>query len=459
MKRNILFAIAILALWGCSKEALAPVETPTGDLYPINYSVTRSIGENAPAPPEEGTAYTFVSYRYNSGDITNPLNYGPNYEYYSNRSLGYYTYLQDENTWKGILQPCNIEEPNTRWKVQEREVTPDPTNPGVNGQALLNGDYMSVCLHPATDLFNNGAGSFRLLFTRTDERYASDPFHINVQGYEVFSLPEPYNDGKNTIPLRDIRSKVWFDIIQGTNHKFRIIEPQLINAGYWGWYHPLLRNTQISYEAGTQYETTDEFHYDDLTGPGDDSAATIPKTGRYSIYDKDDPYYQNATSVEMLDIESGAAPTDGNGAPDTIYGPVEFGNPADGNGQVIYTTGRGSEQGIFFFANDYRSTDKYLQPGIFFKLQLGDGLDMSQYNINIPFDIDMKPNHAYLFRLTVESAAIRVHFRTMPWEGSHNNGGNIGDNDDWITLGMWTVAGWVDHDMNNGDNNIGDESI
>ena len=134
---------------------------------------------------------------------------------------------------------------------------------------------------------------------------------------------------------------------------------------------------------------------------------------------------------------------------------MEFPPPADGKGQVIYTTGRGAEQGIFFFANDYRSTDKYLQPGINFKLQMGEGTDTGEFRINIPFDIDMKTNHAYLFRLTVESSVIRVHFRTMPWEGTHDNGGNIGKNNDWITLGLWTVTGWEDHDMKNGVNQIG----
>lgn len=457
MKKYLVYITAMMALCGCTHEQDAPVVPPTDELSPIYYSVTRAAGENAPAPPEEGTAYTFVSYRYNSGSLTDPLNYGPNYQYANSRTLGYYTYMHDETIWKGIMQPCNIELPNTRWKTQGREVSPDPNNPDVNGQALANGNYMSACLHPAVDLFNNGSGSFRILFTRTDERYASDPFPINVQGYEVFPLPEPYNDDKHTIPIRDIRSKVWFEIIQGTNHNFRIVDPQLINAGYWGWYHPLLGNTQISYEAGTKYETTGEFHDDNLSGPGDDSSATTPKTGRYSIYDKDDPYYQNATSVEALDVDPGAAPKDGNGTPDTIYGPEEFTNPADGKGKVIYTTGHGSEQGIFFFANDYRSTDKYLQPGIYFKLQMGEGNDTGEFKINIPFDIDMKPNHAYLFRLTVESSVIRVHFRTMPWEGSHNNGGDIGHNDDWMTLGLWTVDGWEEHDMNNGDNNIGDE--
>lgn len=455
MKQYLLFALALPALWGCADDPQQPTVPLAGEPSAIAYAVARAAGENAPAPPEEGTAYTFVSYRYTAGNAEDPASYGPNYEYQTNQSLGYYTYLHDQDIWKGIMQPCSVEAPNTRWKVQEREVAPDPGSATVNGQALLSGAYMSVCMHPAVDLFNNGSGSFRMLFTRTDERYVSDPFRINVQGYEVFPLPEPYNDGKSTLPIRDIRSKVWFEIIQGSNRQIRILEPQLLNAGYWGWYHPLLRNTQISYEAGTQYETTTEFHDDDLTAPGDDSAATTPKTGRYSIYDKDDPHYQNATSVEVLDEQPGAAPTNGTGHPDTIYGPVEFTQPADGKGQVIYTTGRGAEQGIFFFANDYRSTDKYLQPGINFKLQMGEGTDTGEFRINIPFDIDMKPNHAYLFRLTVESSVIRVHFRTMPWEGTHDNGGDIGNNNDWITLGLWTVTGWEDHDMNNGDNQIG----
>jgi hypothetical protein len=450
MKRSVLYMVVpLMALWGCTSES--PYDNPggAGEPTPIQYSTSRALGHDAPAPPDNDVVFTFISYRFASGDLTDMQDYLPNPPYLTNKPLGHYAYMHEENTYKGIMQPCDIYKAGaTPWLSTIREPQ--------RGQALLNGQYMSVCLRPGIELFNNGDGSDRLLFKRSDERYASDPFPINVRGYEVFPLPEPYNDDKYTVPIRDIRAKVWFEIIQGSDRAFEIVEPQLINAGFWGWYHPLLQTTQISYEAGTKYEESAEFH-DDVLGPEDDSSISSPKTGRYSIYDRDDPYYQNASSTEDLDMDTSAAPTDGSGDPNTIYGPVTFADPALGNGKTIYTTGRMSEQGIFFFANDYRSSDSYLQPGIYFKLRMGVAPDVSEFKINIPFDIDMKANHAYLFRLTVESSVIRVHFRPMPWEGDHSNGGDLGDLSDWMSIGVWRPEGWEDHEMNGGDDNIGDE--
>ncbi len=445
MNRTILYTFLLSALCSCTEKAPAPqVDTPDNEPVPIVYGVTRALGENAPPPPPADEVFTFISYRLISGVATEITNYYPNAPYDLNKHQGFYTYLPDGGQWKGIMQPCSILEPNTRWSSTERAPQ--------QGQALVNGNYMSVCLRPGVELVDNGAGSQRMLITRNDERYASAPFNINVQGYQVFALPEPYDDG-NTLPLHDLRSKVWFDIIRGTDRPFSIVNPRLINAGFWGWYHPLLQTTLISYEAGSHYLTTTEFHYDDLSAPGDDSAAATPKTGRYSIYDRDDPFYQNATSIENLTVNSGAAPTDGTGTPDTFYGPV-----AALDGEAVYTTGHGFEQGIFFFANNYRTSDRFLQPGIYFELEMGEGDNRSSFKINIPFDIDMKPNHAYLFRLTVESSVIRVHYRTAPWEGSVGNGGEVGgDYYDWVYLGLWSAEGWQNHNMNGGDEIIGDE--
>ncbi len=472
MKRNILYTLLFSALCGCVEEI--PPQPPVpgdGELVPIVYGVTRALGEDAPTPPLPTEVFTFISYRSITGNTMDITQYYPNAPYTTgtgadginsgtNKHQGFYTYLPQEGTWKGIMQPCSIvptpEAPdNSRWYSETR----DPQS----GQALMNAYYMSVCLRPGVELFNNGAGSERLLMTRNDVRYASRPFRINVQGYEVFPLPEPYEEGsKHTLLLQDLRSKVWFEIIQGTERTFTIPEPpKLMNAGYWGWYHPLLETTQISYEKGTRYddsndpldvyENTYEFHDEVLDQPDDDLAATPPlrSTGRYSIYDKTDPRFQNAFSEEELDIDSGPAPTDGTGAPQTFYGPA-----AAGEGNVIYTTGYSFEQGIFFFSNRYRTSDEYLQPGIYFELSMGG----EGFKINIPFDIDMEPNHAYLFRLTVESSVIRVHYRTVDWEGVQNNGGGLGgDQDDWTVLGTWSPAGWVPHTMNGGDNDIGDE--
>jgi hypothetical protein len=71
----------------------------------------------------------------------------------------------------------------------------------------------------------------------------------------------------------------------------------------------------------------------------------------------------------------------------------------------------------------------------------------------------MEANHAYLFRLYVESSVIRVHYRTAEWEGEYDTGGDLGQNDsDWIELGMWSGPnGWEEHDMNGSNDDIGNE--
>lgn len=440
MRKELLYTAVFALLLGCAKEPAATSPTDSGELVPVSYSLTRALGENAPAPPAEGTAYMFVSYWRNNvlGDVFDPVNYRPNPD--GGKPTGHYAYMPSQDKGTGILQPCDPSSPNNRWNSTKRDAS--------RGQGLINGDYLSVCMRPAVDMWNNGDNSYRVLFQRKDERMASDPFPISVRGYEVFPLPEPYDDGQ-TVPIRDIRTKVWFDIIQGTDREFRIHEPQLANAGYWGWYHPLLQNTQISYQKGDRYETSAEFHSDSTT----DDPDADPKTGRYAIYKKDDPAFLFAESSEAIATSPNPAPTDGTGAPDTIYGPVSFGTPSDGNGKAIYSTGRGIEQGIFLFANNYKSTNNYLQPGVSFRLEMNG----SEFNIYIPFDIDMKANHAYLFRLTVESAVIRVHFRTVDWYGENENDHNVGT-PEWIQTGVWTAAGWEETHRPNqtdDDKNIG----
>lgn len=468
MRRNILHIAVILGsvlASGCAKEpAAAPVVTPQGEPTPIFYSMTRALGEPVPPPPTAYTAYTFVSYLLSnaSGDRLDPVNYRPNPDS-NGKTAGYYAYMPDEDKYKGILQPCKLES-NRRFSDRSDPDIPDGRF-APNGQGLYDGHYMSVCIHPAVDLKNNGNNSRRILFIRDDERLVSEPFHIEVNGYEVFDLPEVYVDDTtdpittvHTVPMADIRSKVWFDIIQGSDRRFSVKEPAVVNAGYWGWYHPLLRRTAISYDKGDYYKQpgSTEFHNSDPT-TDNDGADNNPKTGRFNIYEKD--VNETAGSYEDISLTAGAAPNDGTGSPNTIHGPVVYADPADGNGKVIYSTGRGIEQGIFFFANDYTlANNTLLQPGLFFKLVMGEAPNEAEFKITVPLNIDMKSNHAYLFRLTVESAVIRVHFRDYdnmgaginPWEDGYDDDNPIGGTE-WKELGMWEVGAWVPHNPNQSD--------
>jgi hypothetical protein len=432
---TVLFALpAALWLAGCAKENGGAAVPPVGDPVEIAYSLTRAAGEPIPAPPADGTAYTFVSYNRNAD-----ASYGPNPQVDSpddQRPYGYYAWLSDP-AYKGILQPCDPADlVNDRTKAN----TTTPRNPA-NGQGLYNGQYMTVCLHPAVDLQGNGNGSMCLLLTRDDYRLASDPFPMNVQGYEVFPLPEPYNevDGHSSaVPIRDVRSKVFFDVIQGNPNAFTVTEPTIVNGGYWGWYHPLAQTTVISYDKGDGYDATLPYHSE--TTADNDGTNGQTKTGRYNIYDRDrNPTPGSSEGLDMTTDMSGLNDPAVQGLANTFYGPATFAIPADGEGEVIYTTGRKAGDGIFLFANDY-SSNEFLQPSLTFKIDMGG----SRFNIVIPLAIKMEANHAYLFRLTVESVVIRVSWQVVPWNG-HDHSGGIGEDADNI-LGTWTPEGWTPYD-------------
>jgi hypothetical protein len=90
---------------------------------------------------------------------------------------------------------------------------------------------------------------------------------------------------------------------------------------------------------------------------------------------------------------------------------------------------------------------------------MGSGATAGEFNINVPFDIDMLPNHAYLFRLTVESLVVKVHYRAAEWEDGSRNDFDLGENDSgWIELGTWSGPdGWTEHTTNGSNEDIGNE--
>lgn len=430
---------AALGLAGCARDTGGTPEPPAGEPVEIVYSLTRAVGEPIPEPPAEGTAYTFVSYNRNSNDGT----YGPNPLEGVNaglqRSYGYYAWLSDPD-YKGILQPCNLAD------LANDRTQANPANPrnSANGQGLYDGWFQTVCLHPAIGLEDNGYGAKSVLFTRNDYRLASDPFEMNVRGYEVFPLPEPYDevDGySSAVPIRDIRSKVFFDVIQGTPYPFTITEPTIVNGGFWGWYHPLAQTTLVSYDKGDAYDTTRPYH-DDAATTDNDGANGLPKTGRYNIFDRvRNPTVGSSEALNTSTDMSGLNDPAAQALPNTFYGPATFSPSADGEGEVIYTTGRRAGDGIFLFANNYTSND-FLQPSLTFKVVMNG----EPFDILIPLAVEMEANHAYLFRLTVESSVIRVSWRVVAWNGHDYSDNDVGGDPDRI-LGVWTQPeGWTPHD-------------
>lgn len=395
-------------LSACHKGGNDPVPAVDPVLYDVSYGLTRA-GADAPA---DGTAYTFVSYA-KSGDTynVNP-NWGSN-----QRPVGHYAYLADEIDYHGILQPCvvtndgvtntttGIPTPIAPYEFEKRD------NDSKWGQGLLNNDYRTVCIYPAKPLVPNGYGSYRVLLSRDEVLMASDPFDMQVQGYQIFELGEEDTDGCNKLPIHDVRSKVLLDIVQGTNNTFTITDPVLENAGVWGWYHPLLQITSISYDDSTTHTPPD---------------GLSKGSGMYNVYDKtENPTAGSNVQLVISEDDPSAGTSD-------LY----LNTSAQVKDGVVYTTGSGDDDGLFFFANDYPS-DNFLQPGISFTLDMGG----SQFPITIPLSIKMERNVCYYFRLTVESVVISVTFQKTGWISAGNDD-TIGYPAPEI-LGTWELTGWV----------------
>lgn len=384
MLRKVIYFTLIAALYSCGKDE--PDSPAAQDPAAVDYLFTRADT----SPPAEGTAYTFISYNRN-GDGS----FGPNPDGSGNQKpVGHYAYMGNP-AYKGILQPCTVDAGGA--------FVSGPTP--ANGQALYDGLFRTVCVHPAITLtaYTDPSGdTYRLIrFRRGDEVYISEPFDMNIDGYTLVALPEK-NDGEG-LPLHDIRSKVVFDIVRGnTTTNFAVNGFTLENAGAWGWYCPATQKTRIGY---IDAEPDNIYDKDYNPTPGNSAALAVSPDGRLPSEGGYDLYYDaSATAV----------------------------------GGIVYTTGYGADNGFFFFSNDY-VTDTYLTP----RLAIDMSFDGDSYQtMRIPLGIGMVGGMRYRFRLTVYSSSIRATFRVIPWAGDDDPGGTIGGPAEEIPLGTWTVDGW-----------------
>lgn len=213
MRKTIILLLLPVALSACRKDI---PETGTASVSP-DYRITRS----GDAPPAEKTTYTLVSYR--DGASTDP-------DFASNQKPeGSYAYLSDATA--GILVPCDVQSEHPYGFVSRN---PD------KGQRLNAGNFHTAVISPAYPLRTSLTfGSMRVCFQRSDKIYTSEPFAMNLSGYQVFSFPD-------NLEMKDIRAKISFDIWQGGTTTFTIENPRFRNAGNYGWYHPLLRVTDIT---------------------------------------------------------------------------------------------------------------------------------------------------------------------------------------------------------------------
>lgn len=351
-----------------------------GEVRPADYRFTRAGG----AVPD-GTAYTFVSYNKNKDNDT----YGPNVTTLDGQfPVGQYAYLSNP-VYKGILQPCEVDDGNgTNTGIPYHFTARNPQR----GQALFDGDFKTVCVYPAMPLTGVSGGKDRVLFARGQECYASDPFQMRVDGYEIFDL-----DGAGAHSLTELRSKVIVDFVQGSANPFTLKDAKLVNPGKWGWYHPLHQMTSVSYDIDDPANI-----YDRISNPTEGDEEALGFSNNYP------------------------------GTPGDLY---ETG--LTGEGAVLYTTGYDEKDGFYFFSHDYQLSS-LPQPGLAFSIDMAGG----SFKIVVPLNITMERGYCYRFKLTVESVAIRVSFQVADWETGTIINDQIGGGKPEI-LGVWTVGGWV----------------
>ena len=225
MKKYIIIqALAIpLLIASCSKEGAAPEEkgVPIG----IDYG-SRADGHSGAT--KTGRTFTVVSYP----ELTNePVSTD------SQRPTGFYVY--DEAAVGGIFIPADVTPTVPHSYVQR--------NPA-KGQALLAGNYRTALVSPAYPMTaSTQLGSQRIVFQRTEEIFSCPWFPMTVTGYEVFALPDD-------LEMRDLRASVLLEIWQGGTSGYVVQngsavaeKGNLLNAGTYGWFHPLHRQTTLSY--------------------------------------------------------------------------------------------------------------------------------------------------------------------------------------------------------------------
>lgn len=391
-------AVLAFAAAGCSDDGQKQVPA-IHELNEIGYG-TRAGG----TPPADGTSYTFISYNEdpeNGGFYPYTLtSEDENAATYHQKPVGYYAYMSDAQ-YKGILQPALLDDRvGTATSIPYGIIS----RKALNGQALYNGTFRTVCLQPGIGIVRNGDFE-RGLFSLDQEAYATEPFDIKVDGYEIFELDV---EGEGPRQLIDLRSKVVMDFVQGGSETFTISAPVQINAGVWGWYHPLLQDNMISYDAADPGNI-----YDFRTNPTAGNERALTMSNNYGSV-AGDIYSTGATGVNS----------------------------------VVYTTGKAFSDGVFFFPNNYLES-KVLQPSIAFTLHRNG----SSYDVVIPLNIEMKRGVCYNFRLIFTSASVKVTFRVAPWQLGQDENEDIGSESQ--ILGIWTVRGWLPGNTS-GSEDIGD---
>lgn len=397
MKKSIIYITAIFAgafMTGCEhSEDIGTKDV--GILQTMDYAFPFSGGN---AEPVNGATFTFVSYHAHEDGTTSLI---PDSDK-DQQPIGRYAWLSD-GKYKNILQPCDL----------NNDYTYAGRNPQ-NGQALLNGDYMTVCLHPAVPVEGNGRGAHCVPFKRDDVVMASEPFGMSVKGYEVFSLPVKFS-------VTEIRSKILLEFEQGGDNEITIENVSLMNPGYYGWYHPLTGSTDISYNESN------------------------PK----DIYDYENRDQLDNTFVSM-DVSDNPGDYDPNSANDKSGAFDIYETGETGKGAIVYTTGKKNADGLFLFANDYES-DYFPQIGLTFDFYSGSDPEVKQ--ASIPLNINMKHGECYRFKLTFTSTEIKVSYSIRPWDGDGvDDDQTIGGNPPEIPFGSWSIKEW---DSGEGGGEIG----
>ena len=339
MRKILFFAVAlstIVVVSSCRQDE--PDMPSRTDPVEVQYSFVSSK-----AVPAENTTFGFLSYVHNK--TTNQTADQPPATANGVRAFGAYAY-QSAAT-ESILVPCSVDSV-TNYSYVAR----DPSK----GQALDTACYKTICYSPAMPVFSY-IGTQRIRFTRDQELLvAKHPFEMDVTGYNVFDFPVLFG---GVLELFDVRSKITINVIQGASSVFTIDNPKLVNAGTFGWYHPMQQFTTISYGATSH--------------PLDNMDFTL---GNEVPFDTE-----------------------------LVYDPDGLGN---GLGNTIYRAAREP-----VFANNYASDGTVLPIRLDFTLDMGGG---NEFDMKIPLGIDMVGSTHYVFNLTVKSTIVTLSYIVADWE-------------------------------------------
>ena len=369
MKKILFFAVALfstLTIVSCRQDE-PEVTLPSDEPIEVQYSFSDS--RSAPA---DGTTFGFISYTHNTTTgitVQDPL---PS----SGTFYGSYAYFA---ALPGIMTPCDVD---ASFDFTAR-------NPA-KGQALIAGDYKTFCVSPAIPV-TPYKGSQRFRYTRNQELDAAKvPIDMEVTGYNVFDIPTLSG---GTLELSDVRAKISIEIIKGGTSDFTINNPSLENAGTFGWYHPLLQISDISYNTDPSYIDTPLENSEPL------SISTFPTT-----------------------------------TGDLVYNPDGLGLPFTGTDPVVYRA-----ENMFVFANKYVTGYAPVPIRLDFQLVMSG----SPFNMQIPLGVDMESSTHYKFKIVVKSTIVILYYSVVDWETGYDNIDEIGGAGETL-IASWNLSAWVD---------------